>query len=129
MKIDYEFNNETVEIEVEEKWGNIILNLNRQEYNSNRRETRRHCSLELCNPDDCEIPSDSNVSDEVLLSEDLKLLRKVLPELEPRQKRLIKAFFFDGVSQTELAVIEGVSPQAIHQTIERGLKKLKKFFI
>ena len=42
MKIKYEFANEAVEIEVEEKWATIVLDLDREEYNGNHRETRRH---------------------------------------------------------------------------------------
>lgn len=48
MKIKYEFTNETVEIEVDEEWGNILVDLNRQEYNINYKETRRHYSLDAC---------------------------------------------------------------------------------
>ena len=35
----YEFANETVEIEVDKRWGNILVDLNRQEYNINHKET------------------------------------------------------------------------------------------
>ena len=40
MKIKYEFANEAVEIEVEEKWATIVLDLDKEEYNDNHRETR-----------------------------------------------------------------------------------------
>ena len=56
MKIKYEFANETVEVEVSEEWGSIVVDLDRQEYNANHRETRRHCSLEAYNLDDALIP-------------------------------------------------------------------------
>lgn len=52
MKIKYEFANETVEIEVDEEWGNLLIDLNRQEYNNDHAETRRHCSLNALNLDD-----------------------------------------------------------------------------
>ena len=42
MKIKYEFATETVEIEVEDKWAEVILELDRLEYNNNQTETRRH---------------------------------------------------------------------------------------
>lgn len=35
MKIKYQFATETVEIEVSENWGNVIVDLDRQEYNNN----------------------------------------------------------------------------------------------
>ena len=37
MKIKYAFADETVEIEVSEEWGNILIDLDRQEYNRPRR--------------------------------------------------------------------------------------------
>lgn len=44
MKIKYEFATETVEIEVTDAWGATIVDLDRQEYNIDNKETRRHCS-------------------------------------------------------------------------------------
>ena len=46
MKIKYEFATETVEIEVTDDWGAIVVDLDRQDYNTDHKETRRHCSLE-----------------------------------------------------------------------------------
>ncbi len=43
MKIKYELATETVEVEVSEHDANIIVELDCQEYNINRKETRRHC--------------------------------------------------------------------------------------
>lgn len=65
MKIKYEFANEAVEIEVEEKWATIVLDLDREEYNDNHRETRRHCSLDAMNVDDTLLPSDVDVFEAV----------------------------------------------------------------
>ena len=48
MKIQYKFANETVEIEVSDEWGEILIDLDRQEYNNDHKETRRHYHLEGC---------------------------------------------------------------------------------
>ncbi|HWQ88665.1 MAG TPA: hypothetical protein VN374_01675 [Desulfitobacteriaceae bacterium] len=37
MKIKYEFANEIIEIEVAEEWGNLLIDLDRQEYNINQK--------------------------------------------------------------------------------------------
>ena len=43
----YHFSNgETVFIEIPDDWGEILIDLDRQEYNNNHKETRRHYSLE-----------------------------------------------------------------------------------
>lgn len=46
MKIKYQFINESVEIDVSEGWGEILIDIDRQEYNINHKETRRHYSME-----------------------------------------------------------------------------------
>ena len=69
MKIKYEFATETVEIEVTDDWGAIVVDLDRQDYNTDHKETRRHCSLEAYNLDDGLLPSDENVEQRILQAE------------------------------------------------------------
>ena len=45
MKIQYKFATETVTIEVDDRWGELLVDLNRQEYNNDHKETRRHSSI------------------------------------------------------------------------------------
>ena len=46
MKIKYEFvTGETVEVEVDDSIGKVMVELDRIEYNNDHKETRRHCSL------------------------------------------------------------------------------------
>lgn len=47
MKIRYEFTNgEISEIEVDESLGELLVELDRQAYNNDHKETRRHTSLD-----------------------------------------------------------------------------------
>ena len=47
MKVRYEFvNGEISEIEVDDNLGELLVDFDRQEYNNNHRETRRHTSLD-----------------------------------------------------------------------------------
>ena len=48
MKIQYKFATETVTIEVDDRWGELLVDLNRQEYNNDHKETRRHSSIGRC---------------------------------------------------------------------------------
>ena len=46
MKIKYEFvNGETSEIEVDDSLGELLVDFDRQQYNNDHKETRRHVSL------------------------------------------------------------------------------------
>lgn len=128
MKIKYTFaNGDVTEIEVSEEIGAVVLDLDRQEYNTNHRETRRHCSLEALDLDGNLLPSKDNVEMDFIRKEDGAKLRDVISRLNPRQQKLIKAIYFEGQKVTDLAMEEGVHWTAITHAVERALKKLEKF--
>ena len=127
MKIYYESVTGKIELDVPEKWGKIKVDLDRQEYNVNHKETRRHCSLEAYNLDGNLLPSETNIEVEVLKNEERQELMDAIEKLTPDQRDLIKAVFFDGVSISEYAKKKGVSQPAITQRKETALKKLKNF--
>ena len=127
MKIKYEFADETIEIEVSEDWGAVLIELDRQEYNNDHAETRRHCSLEEYNLDGNYVANGDDVEDAFLISEDNKKLYAAIKKLEPRQQYLIEQVYFLGRKQVDLAAEEGVSHVAITYALQRAVKKLKKF--
>ena len=127
MKIKYEFANETVEVEVSEEWGDIIVDLDRQEYNVNHKETRRHCSLEAYNLDDALLPSDEDVESEYLQKEQYKKLYHTLGQLSPRQRYLIEEVYFKNRSVTDIARSEGKHHSSIQESLRYAIKNLKKF--
>ena len=126
MKIKYEFANETVEIEVSEDWGNILIDLDREEYNVNHKETRRHCSLDAFNLDDTLFPSDDDVETEVATKDEYRRLYAAIAQLSPRQQYLIQQVFIEGRKYTDIAREEGVDRTAISHATDRAIKNLKK---
>ena len=127
MKIKYEFASESIEIEVDEAWGDVLIELDRQEYNNDQRETRRHCSLDAYNADNNLIPSGEDIEEDFFVAEDYKKLYAAIKKLEPRQQYLIEQIYFLGRKQVDLATEEGVSKAAITYAVQRAVKKLKKF--
>lgn len=126
MKIKYEFATETVEVEVSEKDANIIVDLDRQEYNINHKETRRHCSLDAFNLDDTLFPSDDDVETEVATKDGYRRLYAAIAQLSPRQQYLIQQVFIEGRKYTDIAREEGVDRTAISHATDRAIKNLKK---
>jgi RNA polymerase sigma factor (sigma-70 family) len=127
MKIEYKFAGETVEIEVPDDWGSILIDMDRQEYNNNHKETRRHYHFEACEYEG----ENFAVEDAALaaLFEDENMLLKLpsaIAELIPRQQRLIRQVFFDGKKYTEIAREEGLDPSSVRQATLRAIEKLKK---
>jgi hypothetical protein len=48
MKIEYKFADETMEIEVSDEWGSILIDLDRQEYNNNHKGGSRPTYTAYC---------------------------------------------------------------------------------
>lgn len=55
-------------------------------------------------------------------------LLKNLEALEDIQKSRIKRYYFNGRSFTDIALEDGVSRQAVTDSIRAGIEKLKKFY-
>ncbi len=126
MKIKYEFATETVEVEVSDEWATVIADLDRRDYNTNHKETRRHCSLDAYNLDDALFPSDEDVERDFIKSEESKRLHSAIAKLEPRQQDLIRRVFFEGQSYSDIARGSSLHRTSVQQATVRALKKLKK---
>ncbi len=129
MKIKYQFaTGEIVEIEVDEALGEIVVELERVEYNSNRRETRRHESYSDDN-DKQEKLEDKSIDVEAAAewNADKKNLDDAISQLKPYQQELVQKIFYQGLSETEIARELGISQQAISKQLKVIYKNLKNF--
>jgi RNA polymerase sigma-70 factor (ECF subfamily) len=128
MKIKYEFATETVEIEVSEDWGTVLVDLDRLEYNNEKKESRRHCSLEAYGENHEEFYSDTDMFRNLVRKEQADSVCAAMAQLKPSHRELIHALYFEGVSNEEYARRCGVAPAAISQRKNTAIKKLKKLF-
>ncbi|WNF36850.1 sigma-70 family RNA polymerase sigma factor [Bacillaceae bacterium IKA-2] len=129
MKITYEFaTGEIIEIEIEEALGEVVIELEKNEYNGNRRETRRHESYSDDN-DKQEVLVDKSIDIETMAewNADKKNLNNAISKLKPHQQELVKKIFYQGLSETEVAREMGVSQQAISKQLKVIYKNLKNF--
>ena len=128
MKIKYTFATETVEIEVDEAWGTVLIDFDRQEYNNDHAETRRHCSLEAYGENHGELVSAMDTAGSRFSQGLPDDVAEALEQLKPAHRELIRALFFEGMSNEEYAQRCGVTPGAISQRKVTALKKFKKIF-
>ena len=134
MKVHYEFSRDGItgarnfsDVEVSEELGAVLMELDREEYNRNHTETRRHESYSNCNDKrDNLVDKSIDVEAETITNFDYKQLHKAIDQLLPQQQDLVKKVFVDGLSHTEIAKREGVARQAIEDRLNRILKKMKK---
>lgn len=128
MKIRYVFvNGEVSEIEVEEALGGLLLELDRQEANNTRAETRRHISLSELSYEGSLFDAGIDVSEEVWARITAEALREALQKLPAAQRELIVQVYFQGRRPAEIARAEGVSRQSVSERLQRALKKLQKY--
>lgn len=128
MKIRYVFvNGEVSEIEVEEALGGLLLELDRQEANNTRSETRRHISLSELSYEGSLFDAGIDVSEAVWARITAEALREALQKLPAAQRELIVQVYFQGRRPAEIARTEGVSRQSVSERLQRALKKLQKY--
>ena len=126
MKIEYQFATETVEIEVSEEWGDVLIDLDRQEYNVNHKETRRHASLEAFNLDGNLFPSATDVAGSVICKEERERLYTAIAKLQPQQQELLRRVYFGGEALADIAREEGISKMALTNRMKKIYAAMQK---
>ena len=124
----YHFSNgETISIEIPDNWGEILIDLNRLEYNNDHKETRRHYSLEgkVYEGKDYAV-EDPGLEALFAGPTDEERLRAAIQKLDPDQQAMIRAIYFEGVSVNDYAARMGVTQSAISHRLQTVRKKLKK---
>ena len=127
MKITYEFvTGEVSGVEVDEHLGGMLLDLDRQQYNNDQKETRRHISLDGMDYEGELFASAEDTEREVEHREDMARLFSAMEALSPSQRELVEEVYFEERKITDIAREEGVSKQSVHERVQRALKKLEK---
>ena len=127
MKISYEFvTGEVSEVEVDERLGGMLLDLDRQQYNNDQKETRRHFSLNGLDYEGDLFASAEDTERGAEHREDMARLYSAMEALSPSQRELMKKVYFEERKITDIAAEEGVDKSAISHRLERIHKKLKK---
>jgi hypothetical protein len=125
MKYDYHFNNETISIDIPDSDYYVLVEMDRLEYNVNRKETRRHISLEACDRNDNQLPSNTDLEETCIQRMEIDALRRGMDSLLPEQRELIRKVFFENQTIISLARVQGVNESAIRDRLSRVYKKLK----
>lgn len=129
MKITYEFvTGEISEVEVDESLGGMLLDLDRQQYNNDQKETRRHVSFDGMDYEGELFVSAEDTERAVEHREDMARLYSAMEVLSPDQRELVKKVYFEERKITDIAREEGVSHVAVHDRLERIYKKIKNNF-
>lgn len=128
MKIKYEFvTGEISEIEVEDSLGELLVDMDRLEYNVNHKETRRHVLLSAIDPANRFLTAEENLLQELIDGEDHEKLMAAIRKLQPQQQELLYRVYWKGEKQRDIAKEDGVSERAITGRMQKIYASLKKY--
>lgn len=115
-------------IEINNEIGTVIVEMNHDERNIIRKETRRHISLEAYDLSRDRFQTTDGTPEDILChKEEIYALYRAINTLNNNQKKLIYRVFWLEESQYDIAREEGVSRVAIHNRLKKIFKKMKKF--
>lgn len=107
VKVRYEFiTGEASEIEVDQDFGDLLVDFERQEYNNDHKETRRHVSLDGMDYEGEIFVSGADTESEVESREDISRLYYAMESLSPAQRELVLKVFFERVRIVDIARAE-----------------------
>lgn len=129
MEIKYKFvNGEETSISVYGDFEEIILELDRDLKNNNRKETRRHESLNLLDSDKQSIATDTDVYSQTLKNLDKDKLYAAIAKLKPQEQELLRNLYLSDkpMTQKQYASVLGITENAVRKRLAKIRLKLKK---
>ena len=131
-KYEYSFSNESVTIEVSDEWAGVLAELDREEYNNDHAETRRHVSLD--DGEDGEWLSTAKKGETLIrvagkiFSPDDRRFRKGRKALSKKQTELYESVYDRGDSVGEYAADNNIDQSTASKRNSAVIKKFKKIF-
>ncbi|MBV7275710.1 sigma-70 family RNA polymerase sigma factor [Clostridium sp. PL3] len=108
------------------------LNDELRRFLNKRNDKKFKCSLNKLNEDGIELleilASDVNLEAEIILKEEIIILRKALFTLNPKELEIVDWFYFKQRSLKEYSEIKGLKKATAIKRKIRAIEKLKKYF-
>lgn len=130
MKVEYKFvTGEKVSVEVYGKLEEIMLELDKELKNNNRKEIRRHESLNLFDRYERNADITTDIFGDVLKNFDENKLYDAISKLKPQEQELIHKLYLDEkpITQVDYAKELHISYIVLRKRIERIRRKLSNF--
>ena len=129
VKISYKLaNGSQICVEVSTSVQELLEQSDRQ-IRSQRRQDRRHLDFKVStdgNSDSPLLPTYEDTADLLERMERDARLHKAVGKLTEVQERRLRLYYFEGMTYSQIARLEGISHRAIIYSIELALKQLQK---
>ena len=127
----YKFTDEVITVEISDEWASVLAELDREEYNNDHAETRRHVSLD--NGEDGEWLSTEKGKTLIeiagkIFSPDDKRFRKGRKALSKKQAELYESVYDRGDSVGEYAADNKIDQSTASKRNSAVIKKFRKIF-
>ena len=128
----YKFTDEVITVEISDEWASVLSELDREEYNNDHAETRRHVSLD--DGEDGEWLSTAKKGEPLIrvagknFSPDDRRFRKGRKALSKKQMELYESVYDRGDSIGEYAADNSVDPSTASKRNSAVIEKFKKIF-
>lgn len=128
MKIEYKFvTGEDVSIEVYGEFEEIMIELDKNLKNNDRKEMRRHESLDLLDKDEKNADITTDVLEDVLKNLDKDKLYDAIAKLKPEEQELIHKLYLSKspMTQEQYAKYIGTKVKSVQEKSRRIRRKLE----
>ena len=127
----YKFTDEVITVEISDEWASVLAELDREEYNNDHAETRRHVSLD--NGEDGEWLSTEKGKTLIeiagkIFSPDDRRFRKGRKALSKKQAELYESVYDRGDSIGEYAADNEINQSTASKRNTAVVEKFKKIF-
>ena len=127
-RIKYEINGKVIDIEVTDEFAAQYEQIEANEKRVNRKETRRHQSLDALVESGFQIADPgSDIEANLIIQNNIDLLRRALAALTSDQIWLVEQVFYYGRKQSEIAAELGIDATSIRDRLRVIYKKIKNF--
>ena len=128
MKYTYWTQAGPVNVNVDEKWLEILKEMDKEEYNANQKETRRHVQLDTSRDKSQWLDNNEEpIEDTICRLETAEALEEAIATLTAKQRDAFMATHLYGLSISEIARIKGLNKSTVARNLNAAEKKLKNF--
>lgn len=128
MKYTYWTQTGPVNVNVDEKWLEILKEMDRGEYNANQKETRRHVELDISRDKSQWLDNNEEpIEDTICRLETAEALDEAIATLTAKQRDAFMAVHFYGFNISEVARIKGLNKSTVARNLNAAEKKLRNF--
>ena len=128
-RIKYEINGKVIDIEVTDEFAAQYEQIEANEKRVNRKETRRHQSLDALVESGFQIADQgSDIEANLIMQNNIDLLRRAFDALTNDQKWLVEQVFYYGRKQLEIAAELGIDVTSIRDRLRVIYKQIKNFW-